>query len=428
MFDISSFIYLFVTSLSILSLFYISSFYLHKRKYSFIDLIIYILLNASLSLLFSYLIKQSKIEYHHLSIIYFSSCYCVCSFILFFTVKSNIFSKVFICLLSLIGFQLAISSIHIISNILDITNIAYSSYLNGGILFATTSVIDIIYLYVIIKPNNELISDYSFKDVYSLFFIFAISSLVLDIFYLLINLKNSIFSLLMSLSTFIYTITLLLISFSYIKQKQSEVENLIIKTLWEEDKRKYQSIIDNNEIIALTIHDLKHQIKEMKEEGLTEQMIDSLQKSIKVRDAYVKSGNSVLDVILYNFYLRAQKSGVTFTSMVNGKLLDFLTEIETYSLIANLLNNALEYLDSKAGLEDKFISFTIKEVDKTVVVHVENLYVDEIKRNLLTTKADKKNHGYGIKSVKRICAKYKGRFLYYIEDNMFQVDAIFPIK
>ena len=428
MLDISTFLFLFVISLSILSLFFISSYYLAKRKYYFIVIIAYIVFSALSSLFFSFLAKKSFIEGRYLTLFYFSTCYCLCSLIVFVVVKNYLLNKLFIALLSLIGFQITISFVHILTDILNITNHPSSLYLMSGMLFVITLVVDIVYLYAIIRPNTELISDCSFKDVYGLLLIFFISSLTLEILYLFINQKNSIFALLMSLSVFIYSLTFLLISLSYIRQKQSEVENLVIKNLWEEDKRKYQSIIENNEIISLTIHDLKHQIQEMKEEGLTEQMIDSLQKSLKVRDAYIESGNRVLDVILFNFYSRAVKSNVTFTSMVNGKLLDFLSEVETYSLIANLLNNALEYLDSKNDLHDKFISLTIKRVDDTVVVHVENLYIDEAKNNLLTTKTDKKNHGYGIKSVKRICSKYHGSFLYYIEDNMFQVDAVFPVK
>ena len=45
-----------------------------------------------------------------------------------------------------------------------------------------------------------------------------------------------------------------------------------------------------------------------------------------------------------------------------------------------------------------------------------------------TSKKDKSNHGFGIKSMKKIVEKYNGKTDILIADDMFQVDILLPAR
>ncbi len=76
------------------------------------------------------------------------------------------------------------------------------------------------------------------------------------------------------------------------------------------------------------------------------------------------------------------------------------------------------------------MSLTIKQKDGILLIHEENLFSGEAKKDgdiLSTTKEDKANHGLGTKSMKKMVEKYKGEIEFLIQDNMFQVDVQIPM-
>lgn len=45
-----------------------------------------------------------------------------------------------------------------------------------------------------------------------------------------------------------------------------------------------------------------------------------------------------------------------------------------------------------------------------------------------TTKEDKRNHGIGIKNIKRVVQEYGGEVSFHVEEGMFAVSIIIPIN
>ena len=72
----------------------------------------------------------------------------------------------------------------------------------------------------------------------------------------------------------------------------------------------------------------------------------------------------------------------------------------------------------------------IKQVNKIVIIHLENYYQGDIKieNGLPKTKKDDENyHGFGMLSMKEIVEKYQGNLTFEIDNNIFKLNIIFPL-
>ena len=221
-----------------------------------------------------------------------------------------------------------------------------------------------------------------------------------------------------------------LIQYALINQIQVDNELHIIKALWEQYRKRYELQKENMEIVNIKCHDLRHQIQTIRKNGtIGEQMIDEIEKVVKVYDSNISTDNEVLDVILSDMALRCQCNDIQFTCMVDGKQLSFMEEVDVYSLMGNMLENGFEYECKVQPSSDRFISVVIREIAEGVSIHVENYYIgDAVVENGIveTTKEDKNFHGFGMLSMKKHVEKYAGRLEVMIEDEMFQVDILIP--
>ena len=106
-----------------------------------------------------------------------------------------------------------------------------------------------------------------------------------------------------------------------------------------------------------------------------------------------------------------------------------MSDADLYALFGNLTDNAIEAVkDLPDG--KRTISFSIKEVRGFLSVNIHNLYEGklEFENGLpVTTKGDRANHGYGMKSVRMICRKYNGEMTIKADGGAFNLNMIFPV-
>ena len=71
----------------------------------------------------------------------------------------------------------------------------------------------------------------------------------------------------------------------------------------------------------------------------------------------------------------------------------------------------------------------MKIAESEFLIHIENSTVIQGgEGEFTTTKADKKRHGFGIKSINYICKKYNGYSQYKVKNGVFYFDAFLPNK
>ena len=222
----------------------------------------------------------------------------------------------------------------------------------------------------------------------------------------------------------------LVVSFGLISYRDSKEENMELERYISQSNKNYELVKANIDLLNLKAHDLKHFISstramtDMDDEGLRE-----LQKTIEDYEAMAKTGNKTLDYILTDKGYLCKKKGISFTFSVDGHSLSFMKSSDLVSLFGNLLSNAIEAEDKLDNHNQSYILLKVAEKGKMVSIHIENYYKEKIlfQDGLpKTSKENAKEHGFGLKSVKYIVKKYQGILTIAQENNVYEVNILFP--
>lgn len=138
------------------------------------------------------------------------------------------------------------------------------------------------------------------------------------------------------------------------------------------------------------------------------------------------TGNIVLDSILSNKAVSAaeQDAEIVFRGYFPGEGVE---NNDVCTIAANLLDNAVRACGELDG--HKEIRVESDFADGNLVFSVANPTIVSLPdgAELKTTKADKRNHGYGIKNVKKTVGKYDGMMDIETEDREFRVTIVMKV-
>lgn len=206
------------------------------------------------------------------------------------------------------------------------------------------------------------------------------------------------------------------------------------RRLREKMKEQYALSKENIDIINRKCHDLKHQIsllRGMADSPEKEEIIRNLEENVNIYDTRLETQNEALSVVLREKGLLCQENGIQWTCMVDGSLLDFMKTVDLYALFGNALDNAIEACSKIEDAQKKVISVTVLRRAGIVTVEIENYYegtLQEENDRLLTSKADKHLHGFGMESMRHTVESYGGDFQYEAKDHVFRVMMLFVGK
>lgn len=182
---------------------------------------------------------------------------------------------------------------------------------------------------------------------------------------------------------------------------------------------------------SIKIHDWKHKVNQYSNQGgIKPAAAKELIQLFNIYDTNVNTGNSALDLVIREKSLLCQKKGITLQFFGDGRHLSFMNESDIYSLLGNLLDNAIE-AESKLSIQSKkIIKVNIRNTIGFISMNVENYFTGTIKLNdeglPLTTKKNKSYHGYGIRSIQLILSKYEGSMKINITDDIFNMSILIP--
>lgn len=138
-----------------------------------------------------------------------------------------------------------------------------------------------------------------------------------------------------------------------------------------------------------------------------------------------QTGNIVIDSII-NYKLSGLdrneikvSTDIVVPERTNIEIMDLST------ILNNLLDNSIRALNEMAG--EKILTIVIKYSRKRMIIRITNTYENDLileNGEFVTTKADKKNHGMGIKNVKDAIEKYNGLLSIKNEDGVFITDVL----
>ncbi len=225
----------------------------------------------------------------------------------------------------------------------------------------------------------------------------------------------------------------LYIQFSLATNKHLKSELQTTMQLLKQAEDQYKSSKENVDIINLKCHDLKHQLTEYAKNGkLDSELLGELENVINIYDSTIKTGNEALDLILSEKSLICQKKDIKLTCLADCSKLSFISKTDLYSLFGNLIDNAMEAVYKIQDVDRRHINLVVKNVNSFVSISIDNYYEGNIVLldNGLpkTTKEDKDYHGYGMKSIQLIVNKYDGDLNISLDNNVFSLFIMFPIK
>lgn len=212
-----------------------------------------------------------------------------------------------------------------------------------------------------------------------------------------------------------------------VRQELYAVQNTL-----ENQYKQYKQSRDSIDLINIKYHDLKHQInmlREMKDNEQREAILDRIEAEIKAYELQNKTGNSVLDTLLTGKSVYCDNHGITMTVVADGKLLDFMDAMDICSIFGNALDNAIESVMKVKEKEKRLIHLTVSQVKSFVMIRVQNYFEGSLELeggDLLTTKKDKRLHGYGIKSIKYTANRYDGVVNIQAENGWFELKILIP--
>lgn len=234
------------------------------------------------------------------------------------------------------------------------------------------------------------------------------------------------FSFMIALETFFFEFGLLF------KRKMTE-ENKAIMHLLAKESQQYQMDREKMERINIKCHDLKEHIaylKELPASGDREKYINDLQQDVSNLGQMIKTGNSVLDMLLSEKQLICEQNKIKLSFMVDGDNLKVMEGLDIYSLFGNAINNAIEYLKSLEDEEKRLLTVKVYVRNQFLCVNFENYFEGEIQLEddlPRTTKTNRDYHGFGLKSMKHIVDKYRGEMVIDYSGRVFSIGITIPI-
>lgn len=210
-----------------------------------------------------------------------------------------------------------------------------------------------------------------------------------------------------------------------------EVERL--QNMLDMQYNNYEMLEKSISAVNQKYHDLKYQITVLKSEvnaSDTIAYLDKMEQEIKSYEAQNKTGNKVLDTILTGKTLYCHSNWIELTSVVDGEALDFMDPMDISTLFGNMLDNAIESVSKINNKEKRLIHLAVTKQKNFLRIRMENCYGDELKFENgmpITTKSDRKFHGFGLKSIQNTTKKYGGSLTLRAENGWFEVRILIPL-
>lgn len=216
------------------------------------------------------------------------------------------------------------------------------------------------------------------------------------------------------------------------KKSAMREELAIMNLLWKNKQEQYELSRENINLINQKSHDLKHQIQALRKLNKEEfdKYLDDMEDTVHIYEKIVKTGNDVFDTILTEKSLYCKDRGIQVTCVADGSQMDFIETIDLYAILGNAIDNAIEAVSKFEEVEKRQIDVMIHRQQNFLVMN----FVNPVQEKLVfkddfpvTTKGDKKFHGFGLRSIYHFVKKYDGYLNIKEEDGCFSLKIMIPI-
>lgn len=220
----------------------------------------------------------------------------------------------------------------------------------------------------------------------------------------------------------------------------NEKYKFINQTLQEQINRQFSYYQELEKITKETRaikHDMNNHLVVIK--GLAEgekckevvDYIDNLQCSLSQAGRLIQTGNSIVDAILNEKTEVAKEKEIEFSVDICLKQNVDIKPIDVCILLANSLDNAIEACEKISNKENRHIDI-LGRCNKGYLSFIVSNSVDHavnVKKNqIITDKADKLNHGFGLQNIKNCVNRNNGKFKIECTEDLFTLYIDIPLR
>lgn len=215
------------------------------------------------------------------------------------------------------------------------------------------------------------------------------------------------------------------------KATEHEQDARLLKQQISLQTENYNALKKNYSVQRKATHEFERHIQvlrdllDQKEYETAHDYVRQLQTDRTLKVFSVSSNNPIIDVVLNQKYQVAQENGIIMSVKVNDLSSVSIRTNELVVLLSNLLDNAIEACQKLEAnkeiacsiLKDESIYISVRNTSEPV-----NIYDGEI----LTTKQNATEHGYGLPAVKYILNQLDAEYTFAYQNGWFQFAAEIP--
>ncbi len=275
--------------------------------------------------------------------------------------------------------------------------------------------------YFLSKISRKNHGRVSFNDFSMLLFVIPLTSILSIIAFIEVSYQTSIsdgIKILFIITSIIFLFSSIIVFFVHERTVSTLTENAEYQLLARETKMNnehYAELQRQQEISAVLVHDIKRHLNVIRnmsvEQGNDDitKYVDSVYESTEIHSLRQFSSNKLVNVIANRYATLCKNDNIRFNPDVRDIDLSCIADGDLTALLDNLLENAYE---ATKVAEDKFVDIRIDKFnDFCIIILVKNSFLETPKQigdHFVSSKKNTRNHGIGIKSIKRITKKYNG--------------------
>ena len=216
------------------------------------------------------------------------------------------------------------------------------------------------------------------------------------------------------------------------KATRKEQEDLLLRRQMDLQAENILALEKSYRAQRQNVHEFRHHLQtlqtllEENQISKAQEYLNTLRETQAVRVFSVRSGHSILDVVLNEKYQAAQEKNIAMQIQVNDLSALSLPTDALVVLLSNLLDNAIEAAEQCP--DHREIQCTLQLQDSFYLsVRNSSHAVAIVDGQIATTKADKLDHGYGLMAVRKILDGWKAEYTFGYKDGWFQFAAEIPL-
>ena len=224
-----------------------------------------------------------------------------------------------------------------------------------------------------------------------------------------------------------YIVFLIVHKYTGMAEKRLEEEMIYQEIAYNDEY--YQDVEKYQEQIQDIKHDMKNKLTVLDdgvERGEREFVRDTLAEmlgDIRLAEDIIYSANPILNSLLKVKAVKAREKGIEMNVKVLVPKRMSINSGDMGVIYGNLIDNAIEAC-MRVPDGKRFVDIETKYQDGKLLIIISNSKKDEVNPDFITTKEDKRRHGRGIRSVRRVAEQYGGELLLEDEGDAFKASLL----